>query len=177
MIFSKFPTIVALLATAFSCINVQALADDAPRIYRVLAQDKGATSPSSMHRAKSNGKRPCNYPLAHELPPLLPNGNFLINNTASTVSEMTPEKKIVWQYEGKPIAPYAGKVEIHACQRLANGLTMIAETGNTRIIEVNAQNKIVHQIPLTIDDPSSHSTIRAAARKLDNRFWFIIRAP
>ncbi len=41
-----------------------------------------------------------------------------------------------------------GRVEIHAFQRLPDGLTMIAETGNKRIIEVDAEDKIVKEIPL-----------------------------
>jgi len=160
--FWKCRTIAVLIATTFCVSAVRA--DDAPRNYRVLAQDKGHVAIVNA-KGQIEWEAPCNY-MAHELT-LLPNGNFLINNTASTVIEMTPDKKIVWQYEGKPVAPYTGKVEIHACQRLANGLTMIAETGNKRIIEVDAQNKIVHQIPLTIDKPSSHSDTRMV-RKLDN---------
>src|SRR5689334_22291708 len=120
MIFSGYRTAITLLATAF-CMSA-ARADDAPRSYRVLAQDRGHVVIVNS-QGQVEWEAPCNY-MAHELT-LLPIGNFLINNTASTVIEMTPDKKIVWQYEGKPVAPYTGKVEIHACQRLVNGLTMI----------------------------------------------------
>src|SRR5258707_3932608 len=107
MIFSKHQTILALLATSV-CISAHAMADDAPRNYRVLAQDKGHVAIVDS-KGQVEWEAPCNY-MAHELT-LLPNGNFLINNTASTVIEMTPDKKIVWHYEGKPVAPYTGKVE------------------------------------------------------------------
>ena len=59
---------------------------------------------------------------------------------------MTPEKKIVWEWQSKPLAPYSGRVEIHGFQRLKNNVTMIAETGNKRIIEVDKAGKIVRSI-------------------------------
>ena len=50
---------------------------------------------------------------------VLPNGNLLLHTGPATIVEMTPEKKVVWQYEAKPKAGYKGRVEIHAFQRLA----------------------------------------------------------
>jgi len=49
---------------------------------------------------------------------------------------MTPKKEVVWTYEAKPTAMNKGRVEVHAFQRLADGITMVAESGNRRIVEV-----------------------------------------
>src|SRR5258708_39449293 len=99
------------------------LARQDPPKYRVLAQDKGhvvIVSPNG----QVEWETPCNF-MAHELT-LLPNGNFLINTGPATLVEMTPQKQVVWSWEGKPVAPYAGKVEIHGAQRLENGVTIVA---------------------------------------------------
>src|SRR5579871_3705007 len=103
---------------------------------------------------------------------MLPNGNVLLHTGPATIVEMTPEKKVVWEYTAKPKAPYTGAVEIHAFQRLKNDLTMIAETGNLRIIEVDKENHIRHEIPLTVDHPNSHRDTRMV-RKLDNDLTMI----
>ncbi|MEP6754371.1 MAG: hypothetical protein ABJA67_02635, partial [Chthonomonadales bacterium] len=98
---------------------------------------------------------------------VLPNGNMLIQNSITTVVEMTPAKEIVWKHESKPIASNAGDVQIHSFQRLKNGITMISETGNSRIIEVDKLDKIVHEIPIKFDTPPAHNDTRSV-RKLDN---------
>ncbi len=102
----------------------------------------------------------------------LPNGNYLLHTGPATIVEMTPDKQIVWQHTSHAVAPYAGPVEIHAFQRLRNGVTMISETGNLRIIEVDKNDKIVHQIPLTVDHPNSHRDTRRV-RKLDNGHYLV----
>ena len=58
-------------------------------------------------------------------------------------------------------------VQIHAFQRLANGNTMVSESGNARIIEVDKDDQIVKEIPLVTEHPSTHSDTRLV-RKLDN---------
>src|SRR5205823_3526896 len=67
---------------------------------------------------------------------LLPNGHVLLQQGWTKVQEVAPDQKVVWEYdaaranEGKP-------VQVHAFQRLADGLTMIAESGPARIIELD----------------------------------------
>lgn len=90
---------------------------------------------------------------------LLPNGNILFHNGA-TVHEVNRAKEVVWEYSSKPKDGYAGRVTVHAFERLPNGLTMIAESGNQRLIEVDHDGKIVHEIPLTVDKPSAGSDTR-----------------
>jgi len=103
---------------------------------------------------------------AHDIS-FLPNGNVLLNTGPAQIKEMTPDKKVVWEWDGKPKEGSTARVEIHGFQRLRNGLTMIAETGNRRIIEVDKDGKIVHETPLTVDHPDSHRDTRLV-RKLDN---------
>ena len=72
----------------------------------------------------------------------LPNGNLLFC-FATGALELTPEKKVVWEYT----AP--AKVEVHACQPLREGRVMIVECGTSRIVEVDRAGKVVKEIPLT----------------------------
>jgi hypothetical protein len=151
------------LATAALLLGAlcPARADDKPS-YRVLAADKG-------HVAIVNAKGEVEWevPNKHEVHDLalLPDGNVLMPITPSTVVEMTPEKKIVWSYEAKPKAGYTGRIEIHAFQRLDDGKTMVAESGNARIVEVDKDGKVVHELPLTVERPNPHRDTRMA-RKL-----------
>ena len=85
---------------------------------------------------------------------------------------MTPDKKIVWQYTSRPKADVKGPVEVHAFQRLKNGLTMIAETGNRRIIEVDRRGRSCVRCRLTIDKPNAHRDTRMA-RKLANGHYLV----
>jgi hypothetical protein len=102
----------------------------------------------------------------------LPNGNVLFPSDAATIVEMTPEKEVVWRYASKPKEGYKGPVEVHAFQRLDDGSTMIAETGNRRIIEVDRAGKIVREVPLTVDNPNPHRDTRMA-RKLANGHYLV----
>src|SRR5204862_2956385 len=52
------------------------------------------------------------------------------------------------------------------------GLTMISESGNRRIIEVDRDGKIVKEIPLVVEHPSSHSDTRLV-RKLENGHYLV----
>ncbi|TBU86742.1 hypothetical protein DNJ96_19170, partial [Stutzerimonas kirkiae] len=99
-------------------------------------------------------------------------GNILTHTSHTTVVEISPKKEIVWKYEAKPKAGYKGKVEVHAFQRLADGNTMIAESGNARILEVNAKGEIVKEIPLTVKKSDSHRDTRMV-RKLANNNYLV----
>lgn len=152
------PVAVAALLVGATC---PALADDKPA-YRVLAADKG-------HVAIVNAKGEVEWEIAnkhevHDLA-LLANGNILMPTGPTTVVEMTPEKKVVWRYEARPKPGYTGRIEIHAFQRLDDGKTMVAESGNARIVEVDKDGKVVHELPLTVERPNPHRDTRMA-RKL-----------
>src|SRR5438105_413190 len=140
---------VALLAFALP-------ADDKPA-YRVLAADRG-------HVAIVNAKGEIEWEVpnpytVHDIQ-MLPNGNVLFQSTADTVVEMSPDKKVVWKYVAKPKSGYKGPVEVHACQRLDEGLTLVAESGNLRLVEVDRGGQIAHEVPLTVNKPSAHRDTR-----------------
>jgi hypothetical protein len=137
--------------------------------YRVLAQDNGHVAIVNQ-RGEVEWEVECKYN-SHDIA-LLENGNLLLHTGPATVVEMTPAKKIVWRYEGRPKPPYAGRVEIHAFQRLSDGLTMIAESGNRRIIEVDAAGKIVKEVPLHVENPHPHRDTRLA-RKLASGHYLV----
>ena len=103
---------------------------------------------------------------------MLPNGNVLFQTSYTTVVEMNRDKRIVWKHESKPKAGYTGAVEIHSYSRLKDGLTLIAETGNLRLIEVDKNDQIVHEVPLTVENPNSHRDTRMV-RKLDNGHYLV----
>jgi hypothetical protein len=102
----------------------------------------------------------------------LPNGNILFQSNPTTIVEVSPEKQVVWKHVSKPKDGSKGPVEVHAFQRLDDGLTMIAETGNLRIIEVDRDGVIVHEIPLTVNQANSHSDTRLA-RKLAGGHYLV----
>ncbi|MEI7461580.1 MAG: PQQ-binding-like beta-propeller repeat protein [Pirellula sp.] len=79
----------------------------------------------------------------------LPNGNILFHDNWTQLNEISLENKVVWSYDSATMNGNAGKkVDVHAFARLPNGHTVIAESGVGRIIEVDSDGKIVHEIPL-----------------------------
>jgi hypothetical protein len=156
--------VAALLAGAVC----PAVADDKPA-YRVLAADNGHVA-----IVNARGEVEWEVPNKHEVHDLalLPNGNVLMPITPTTVVEMTRDKKIVWSYEAKQKPGYTGRIEIHAFQRLDDGKTMVAESGNARIVEVDKDGKVVHEIPLTVEHPNPHRDTRMA-RKLANGHYLV----
>jgi hypothetical protein len=153
------------LALAFT---LPALAADPPK-HRVLAQDKNKAAIIGLD-GKVEWEVECKHN-SHDIH-LLPNGNLLLHTGPTTITEMTPKKEVVWKYESKPKDGYKGRVEVHAFQRLADGNTMIAESGNRRIIEVNKDGKIVKEIALQVNNPDPHRDTRMV-RKLDNNHYLV----
>jgi hypothetical protein len=103
---------------------------------------------------------------------LLPDGNVLVIDGPATVLEVNRAGDVVWSYTSKPRPPYDGRVEVHAAQRLDDGLTLIAETGNRRLIEVDRAGTIVHEVPLTVEKPNTHRDTRRA-RKLSSGHYLV----
>ena len=104
---------------------------------------------------------------------VLTNGNILFQQGWQRIVEMTPAKKVVWQYDsGKMNGNEQRPVEVHSFQRLQNGLTMIAESGPARIIEVDESGRIRHEIKLKVNHPSTHSDTRLV-RKIANGNYLV----
>lgn len=89
----------------------------------------------------------------------LPNGHWLLQTSFTNVIEIDAEGKEVWKYQAGKTST-GGPIEIHAFRRLSNGLTMIAESGAARIIEVDRGGKIVHSIALAVKTPDAHRDTR-----------------
>ena len=103
---------------------------------------------------------------------LLPNGNILLALGPAAVGEVTRDKRIVWKYEAKPKPGYRGRVEVHAFQPLDDGLVMVAESGNRRIVEVDREGRIAREVPLSVDKPDAHRDTRLA-RQLENGNYLV----
>ena len=145
-------------------------ATDKDRNYQVLGAD-------NKHIAIVNARGEVEWEVPNEAREIhdiqmLPNGNVLFQTSYTTVVEMNRDKQVVWKHESKPKTGYTGAVEIHSYHRLKDGLTLIAETGNKRLIEVDKNDQIVHEIPLTIENPNSHRDTRMV-RKTDNGHYLV----
>ncbi len=104
----------------------------------------------------------------------LPTGNILFQTNFRQLVEVDPKtKQIVWEYDAGKSNGNAGKaVEVHAFQRLADGVTMIAESGPSRIIEVDRAGKLLRQVKLQVAKSSAHRDTRLV-RKLDTGNYLV----
>ena len=100
----------------------------------------------------------------------LPSGNILFTyyqnregKIKGGVCEITPEKKEVFRYEIDG--------EVHSCQRLKNGNTLLTDNNNARLIEVNPQKEIVKSLELNTKE-KGHSAIRMV-RVLENGNYLV----
>ena len=104
---------------------------------------------------------------------VLPNGNILLQQGWTKIVEVTPDKQTVWEYDSGKMNGNEGKrVEVHAFQRLADGSTMIVESGPARIIEVDKAGKIQREVKLKVNNPNPHSDTRLV-RKLANGHYLV----
>ncbi|MFN6202339.1 MAG: aryl-sulfate sulfotransferase [Acidobacteriota bacterium] len=103
---------------------------------------------------------------------MLENGNILFQTSYTRIVEVSRDRQVVWSHESKPKEGYDGRVEIHSYQRLRNGLTLIAESGNSRLIEVDRAGQIVKTIPLTVTKTNAHRDTRMV-RRLENGHYLV----
>ena len=148
---------LAVAASVVACaINSVKAADIR---HKVLAADY---SKKRMAIVDESGSIEWEYPVRdiHDLH-RLPNGNILCQDGWTRVVEVNSEKRIVWSYDSSTMNGNEGKrVEVHAFQRLDNGLTMIVESGPGRILEVDREGRVQKEISLKRDHPSAHSDTR-----------------
>ncbi|MEQ9408498.1 MAG: PQQ-binding-like beta-propeller repeat protein [Fuerstiella sp.] len=105
---------------------------------------------------------------------VLPNGNVLFQDSWTHVLEVDPATdSVVWEYDAAAAPGNAGRrIEIHAFQRLKNGLTMVVESGRSRILELDSAGAIVTWIPLKVEHPSPHRDTRLV-RKLESGNYLV----
>jgi hypothetical protein len=162
-----YPAVVATFALV--TLGSAAVAEQTGSARRVLVAD------SSTHRLAivgSDGKLEWEIKVGaiHDAH-LLPNGNILLQQGWTSIQEVTPDKRIVWEYDAAKANP-GRRVEVHAFQRLDNGLTMVAESGSSRIIEVDQAGAVKHEIKLKVDQPNAHSDTRLV-RKLPSGNYLV----
>ncbi|GAC1469051.1 MAG: PQQ-like beta-propeller repeat protein [Isosphaeraceae bacterium] len=137
--------------------------------HRVLGADRGKVAIVG-ERGEVEWQWPTTYQV-HDIA-RLKNGNVLFQSGADSLVEVSADKRVVWKYHATPRSPYRGPIEIHSFHRLEDGLTMVAETGNRRIVEVDHDGKVVHEIPLVVNRPDPHRDTRLA-RKLANGHYLV----
>ena len=165
-----FACAAALLAPALGCGVLPA--DPMPRQRRVLAADY---STKRIAIVDALGEVEWEHPIdnIHDLH-RLPNGNILFQTNMQRLLEVDPQtNQTVWEYDSGKMNGNAGKrVEVHAFQRLPGGLTMIAESGVGRVIEVDRAGTIVKQIKLKVARNDPHRDTRLV-RKLPNGHYLV----
>ena len=105
---------------------------------------------------------------------VLANGHVLFQTNWTHLVEVDPKtNKVVWEYESARQNGNAGRaIEVHAFQRLDDDLTMIAESGVSRIIEVDRAGKLLREIKLKVSKPDAHRDTRLV-RKLDSGNYLV----
>lgn len=101
-------------------------------------------------------------------------GHIFVQQGPAKVVEIDPAtKKVVWTYDSTKQNGNEGKpVEVHAFQALGEGRMMIAESGPGRIIEVDRDGKLLHQVKLKVNRPHPHTDTRLA-RKLSTGNYLV----
>ncbi|MES1213278.1 MAG: PQQ-binding-like beta-propeller repeat protein [Singulisphaera sp.] len=102
----------------------------------------------------------------------LSNGHIMLQQGANKVVEIDPAtKEVVWKYDAATSNGNRSRaVEVHAFQPLGDGRVMIAESGPGRIIEIDRDGNLVHEIKLKIDHPHPHTDTRLARKLADGHY-------
>jgi outer membrane protein assembly factor BamB len=163
-------TVAALIFAAAAVIVLPATA--AEKIRRFIAAD---SSKQRIAIIDEKGDIEWEYKIGslHDLH-VLPSGNVLFQTSMTRLLEVDPSSgRIVWEYDAGSSNGNKGRpVEVHAFQRLASGATMIVESGPARIIEVDAEGKLLKEIALKVEHPHVHRDTRLA-RKIDNGNYLV----
>lgn len=104
----------------------------------------------------------------------LANGHFLVQQGAAKIAEIDPvSKEVVWSYDSATANGNEGKpVEVHAFQPIEGGRLMVAESGPGRIIEIDRDGKLLHEVKLKVDHPNPHTDTRLV-RKLPSGTYLV----
>lgn len=94
---------------------------------------------------------------------VLENGNYLFS-WRTGVKEVTPDKQVVWEYNGP------ADIELHSAQPIEDGKVMACECGTKRIVEIDRSGKIVKKIPLK-SEAKRHVQFRTARKTDRGTYW------
>ncbi|MEI6645631.1 MAG: hypothetical protein WCP12_06305, partial [bacterium] len=100
------------------------------------------------------GEMVWDYPVANPQDVwMLTNGNILTTHLRG-VQEVTRDRKVVWEF--KVESPN----EVPTCQPLPDGNVLIGIVGECRLVEVNREGKIVHEVKLETTEKKPHAQFR-----------------
>ena len=94
---------------------------------------------------------------------MLNNGNILATYYQG-VREVTRDKEVVWEYRTE------SPNEIPNCQPLPNGNVLIGIVGECRLIEVNREGEIVHQVQLSTTEKTPHAQFRMCRKTQEGTY-------
>jgi hypothetical protein len=94
---------------------------------------------------------------------MLSNGNIL-TTWLHGVKEITRDKRVVWEYTVE--APN----EVPTCQPLPDGNVLIGIVGQCRLIEVNRQGQIVHEVKLSTPVKEPHAQFRMCRKTAEGTY-------
>ena len=166
----SFPDLVAgtFFFVCAALLSQRAVAESPPTAVqtgtsrRVIAADSSTKTMASIAPdGRVEWKLPCGQ--IHDLH-LLPDGHILYQDGWTRIVELDEHRKPIWDYNAKRNGNAGRTVEVHAFQRLPDGTTMIVESGPARIIEVDRDGNLQHEIPLTVNTRSAHSDTRNARK-------------
>lgn len=96
----------------------------------------------------------------------LPNGHLLVQEGAARIAQIDPvTKNVVWRYDAAKQNGNAGKrVEVHSFVPLADGRLLIAESGPSRLLEIDRDGQLLRQVPLQVQQSDAHRDTRLVRR-------------
>jgi outer membrane protein assembly factor BamB len=105
---------------------------------------------------------------------VLPNGHIMVQERMQKIVEIDPKsKKVVWTYDAASANGNKGnRIEVHSFQPLDNGRIMIAESGRSRIIEIDRDGKIHSEMKLQVERSNAHRDTRLV-RKIANGNYLV----
>jgi len=134
---------------------------------KVLGSDKGQVG-----LVGEDGGVGWSFPLRAEVHDIhqLAEGRFLLPVARDKVAEVDSNGKVLWSYQAAKVPENRQHIEIHAVQRLKDGTTLVAESGNRRLAIVDQEGRVSHSIPLTIDNPNPHRDTRLVRQTPEGTF-------
>ncbi len=105
---------------------------------------------------------------------VLPGGNLLVQQGPAKVVEIDYKtRQVVWSYDSATSNGNRGKrVEVHSFQPLQQNRLMIAESGPARIIEIDRDGTLLHEMKLKVEHPHPHTDTRLV-RKLSSGHYLV----
>lgn len=134
---------------------------------KILGADKGRIT-----WITEGGTETWGFPVKAEVHDIhmLAENRILLPVGRDRVAEVDQNGKELWSYQAVKVPENRQHIEIHAVQRLKDGSTMVAESGNKRLAIVDPDGKVASAIPLTVENPNPHRDTRLVRQTPDGNF-------